>query len=109
MQSFVRTVNSENYEKFVEESPEKNKILLFTSRKTTAPLFKSLSKTYKDKLVFGEIKQSSEPELFKKFGVGDPPAVLALTDPHNYDGEFYTSEDLKIDQLKKFLSNYAFK
>jgi len=57
MQSFVRTVNNDNYNSFVDEQPEKMKILYFTERKTTAPLFKSLSKTYKDKLVFGEVKK----------------------------------------------------
>jgi tRNA(Leu) C34 or U34 (ribose-2'-O)-methylase TrmL len=58
MQSFVSVVTSENYDSFVEQDPSKNKILLFTDRKTTAPLFKSLSKTYKDKLLFGEVKKS---------------------------------------------------
>lgn len=56
MQNFVRTVNKDNYNSFIDEQPEKQKILYFTDRKTTAPLFKSLSKTYKDKLVFGEVK-----------------------------------------------------
>ena len=52
MQSFVRTVTEENYENWIQESPDKNKVLLFTDRKSTAPLFKSLSKTYKEKLMF---------------------------------------------------------
>lgn len=40
---------------------------MFTDRKTTAPLFKALSKYYKDKLMFGEVKM--EPSLMKKFKV----------------------------------------
>jgi len=64
---------------FIEGSPDKNKVLLFTDRKTTAPLFKSLSKTYKDKLVFGEVKKDAE--LYAKFGITASPALLVLTDP----------------------------
>lgn len=60
MQSFVRVVNNENYESWVEEAKEKNMVLLFTDRKTTAPLFKSLSKYFKDKLVFGEVKKDAD-------------------------------------------------
>ena len=107
MQNFVRVVNSENYESFVEEEPAKNKILIFTERKSTAPLFRSLSKHYKEKLVFGEVK-SSEKELYKKFGVKKTPTIMALTDPHNFAGEVYETEEIKIDQFKKFLSNYAY-
>lgn len=59
MQSFVRTVNADNYESFIDEHPDKNKILIFTDRKSTAPLYKSLSKYYKDRLVFGEVKKSA--------------------------------------------------
>lgn len=109
MQNFVRVVTMENYNSFVDENPEKNKIIYFTDRKTTAPLFKSLSKTYKEKLVFGEVKKQHEKELFEKFGITETPALLALTDPLNYVGERYETTEMKIDQLKKFLSNYAYR
>lgn len=33
---------------------------------------------------------------------------MALTDPTNYIGETYDTKEMKIDQLKKFLSAYAF-
>ena len=109
MQSFVRTVTKENYESFVEENPEKNKILLFTDRKSTAPLFKSLSKDYKDKLVFGEVKKS-ETDIYEKYGITETPALLAITDPYTYTSEKYdTLGEMKIDQIKKFLSNIAYR
>jgi len=60
MQSFVNLVNDENYEKFIEREGENMKIILFTERKSTSPLMKSLSKKYKGKLVFGEVRKSSE-------------------------------------------------
>ena len=109
MQSFVNVVTKGNYEEFVQQSPSKNKILLFTDKKYTMSLFKSLSKTYKDKLVFGEVRQMNEPELFQKFGITETPTILALTDPFAYSGEKYESTEMKIDQLKKFLSTYAYR
>jgi hypothetical protein len=63
MMNFVRVVHEDNYEAFLQEDSSKNKILIFTERKTTAPLFKSLSLTYKDKLVFGEVRKE-ETDLF---------------------------------------------
>ena len=57
-------------------------VLLFTDRKTTAPLFKSLSKTFKDKLVFGEVKK--DVEMQNKFGVKEIPTLLVITDPYTH-------------------------
>ena len=57
MQSFVSVVSDENYDTFVErERATKHKILLFTEKKTTPTVFKALSKTYLNKLMFGEVK-----------------------------------------------------
>lgn len=105
MQSFVRTVTEENYENWIQESPDKNKVLLFTDRKSTAPLFKSLSKTYKDKLMFGEVKK--EPKLIENFKVTKIPTLMVVTDPYEYKGDLYDMTDIKIDQLQKFLSTYS--
>lgn len=56
MQSFVNVVTTENYNRFIQDNPNKNKILMFTDKKFTSSLFKSLSKTYKEKLIFGEVR-----------------------------------------------------
>jgi hypothetical protein len=55
-------------------------VLIFTERKTTAPLYKALSKQYKDKLVVGEVR-SSEKGLVEKFAITKFPAILVITDP----------------------------
>ena len=81
-------------------------VLLFTERKTTAPLFKSLSKTFKDKLVFGEVKK--DVELQNKFGIKEIPTLLVISDPFTHQGETYNMSELKIDQLHKFLSTHAY-
>lgn len=112
MQSFVRIVSAENYESFVADTPSKNKILLFSEAKSVKPLFKSLSKTFKDKLSFGivrKIDDAAGPDsLFTKFNIQKTPTLLALTEPQNYVGEVYDTTEMKIDQLKKWLSNYAY-
>ena len=33
---------------------------------------------------------------------------MVLTDPYNFEGETYDMTDMKIDQLKKYLSKYAY-
>ena len=107
MQSFVSVVNADNYDDFVSRDPSKSKVLIFTERKTTAPLIKSLSKTYKDKLNFGEVKK--DKELMEKFKISVFPTLMVLSDPHNYKGEVYDiNSEMKIDQLKKFLAKYAY-
>jgi len=59
--------------------------------------------------VFGEVRVPNEPELAAKFGVTDTPVIMALTEPYAYKGERYESAEIKIDQLRKFLSTYAYR
>jgi DnaJ family protein C protein 16 len=66
MQNFVSIVTSENYDSFIQRDPQKYKILIFTERRHTAPLFKAISKQYKDKLLIGEVRKS-DTELNNKF------------------------------------------
>lgn len=88
MQSFVSIVTDENFEQFIERDPLKFKVLLFTERKTTAPIFKALSKQYKDKLIFGEVRKS-ELKLIEKFSVTQFPTILVVTDPHEFSSESF--------------------
>ena len=57
MKNFVQVVTDDNYDTFVQrERLTKNKILLFTEKKSTPTLFKALSKKYLDRLNLGEVK-----------------------------------------------------
>ena len=56
MESFVSIVTNNNYDNFINEDLTKNKVLLFTNKKSTPPLFKALSKEYKGKLLFGIVR-----------------------------------------------------
>ena len=107
MESFVRIINSDNYEDFSSETNSNlNRILLFNPRKFTPPLYKALSKQFKGKLLFGEIRQSDK-EMVSKFKIQQFPSVLVLTEPDYYRGVQYDGQ-LKKDALHKFLSNYAY-
>jgi len=65
-----------------------------------------MSKRFRDKLTFGEIR-SDEVELIKQFKITKFPTILALTDPEGYSGDVFEGE-LKVDQLAKFISTYAY-
>lgn len=106
MQSFVSSVNGDNFSSFLEREPTKYKILHFTEKKSTPTVIKALSKKFRDKLTFGEVR-SDEKELVAKFGVKKFPTILALTDPESFSGEIFEG-DLKVDQLTKFISTYAY-
>ncbi len=90
----------------MERDPSKFKVLIFTERKSTAPLFKALSKQYKDKLLFGEVR-STEREIIDKFKVTKFPTLLIITDPFEYQADLYENE-FKIDLLNKFLNKYSY-
>jgi hypothetical protein len=107
MQNFVSVVTSENYDSWVERDRlTKQKILLFTDKKTTPTMFKSFSKKHISRLNLGEVKQSEE-ELCKKYGVTDFPTILALTNPEDFESEKYEGE-MNVDQVSKFLNTYAY-
>ena len=52
------------------------KVILFSSKKDTPALFKALSKEFKDKLVFGIIKNAKA--LNEKFNIMELPSILLL-------------------------------
>jgi hypothetical protein len=106
MQSFVSSVNSENFSAFIEREPTKYKILHFTEKKSTPTVIKALSKKFRDKLTFGEIRQD-ELQLIQQFQITKFPTILALTDADGFAGDVYEGE-LKVDQLTKFISSYAY-
>ena len=91
LKSFVGRVIVDNYEQFILNEPSKYKVLLFTQRKVTSPIIKALSKQYKDKLIFGEVKLS-ETTLAERFGVKNFPTLLVVTDAFHYKGDLYKGD-----------------
>ena len=107
MQNFVRVINKDNYNDFMTSHPERYHVLLFTSKKTTPPLFKSLSKDYLNHLNFGEVRQS-EKELIKTFNIDKFPTLIVITNLETNEYDLF-KEEIKYDNMKKFLNLYAYK
>ena len=107
MQNFVRVINKDNYNDFITTHSERFHVLLFTSKKSTPPLFKALSKDYLNHLSFGEIRQS-ENELIKSFNVKNFPTLMVLIEPETNEVDIFKG-DLKYDTIKKFLNKYGYK
>jgi thioredoxin-like negative regulator of GroEL len=106
MESYVLLVRKDNYDEFIKSEVEKNKVLLFTAKRSTPPLFKAISKDMKGKLVFGEVRQTA-PQLIKNFGVETFPSLIILTEAENYKGIRYEGP-YKKDQIIKFLRDFAY-
>jgi len=105
MESFVRIVTESNYDSFVAEDFDKTKAILFTTKKSTPPLLRALSKDFKGRVVFGEIRESNA-DLIKKFGITSFPTIMVLGDARNYAGVKYEGE-FKKDQIAKFLREHS--
>jgi len=105
MQNFVKKLDKENYYKFLNFKSPLYKVILFTSKPETPPLFKALSKAFREKLIFLEI-QDLEKEVVNKFRIRRFPTILVLTDPDNYSGEIYKGH-FKRKEIDAFLQQYA--
>jgi len=99
-------VTENNYPSFCEREPTKHHVLLFTEKKSTPAILKSLSKKYIDRLMIGEVR-ATETILIRMFGIEVFPTLVVLSDWHSFQAERYSGE-LKADQLWKFLDNYAY-
>jgi thioredoxin-related protein len=88
-------VTEQNFDSFIQRDATKYHVLLFTEKKTTPAIIKSLSKRYLNKLLIGEVRQS-EAELVEKFKVTKFPTLLVVSDSENFQGEVYPGE-IKVD------------
>lgn len=89
----MRKLNEKSYEVFASQNQQQKmyKVLLFTSKTSTPPLLRALSKEYNDKLDFGEIKDS-ETELVSAFNVTVYPTLLVVTDTETFENVKYEGE-----------------
>lgn len=106
MESFVSIVLESNYKEFFSQDIDHYKLLLFTDKKGTSPLYMALSKEYKGKIIFGQVRQS-ELSLCKKFNIEKFPTLMIVTDYENYKGEVHQGE-MKKEQIMNFLRPFAY-
>jgi DnaJ family protein C protein 16 len=106
MESFVSLVNDENYDSFLKEHSNTPIVLTFTQKKQTPAILKALSKEYKGKLTFGEVRITSQ-KLVENYKITQFPTMLVVTDGTIYEGVRYQEEMTKLS-IKNFLRDYAY-
>ncbi|CAD8190483.1 unnamed protein product [Paramecium pentaurelia] len=102
MEDFVIVLSGFNFQEYIEKS--KPKVILFTNKKSTPPLFKALSKEFKGKLEFAMIRQS-EIQLSQIFKITEYPSLVVAQ--NDQDFKVFESE-FKKDQIVKFLRQFAY-
>ncbi|KAI8978532.1 thioredoxin-like protein [Pilobolus umbonatus] len=82
------------------------KVLLFTHKPSTTPLYKAVSVEFKNKVLFGEVKQS-EKKLVTELGIESFPTLL-LIPPQASPVVFDTKKTkLNSQSLKAFIQPYV--
>jgi len=86
------------------ENPSVPKVLLFTDKKGTSILYKSLSLAFEKKLHFGIIR-SEDTELYKDYSIKTSPTILVVKSsekkPYVYSGE------MKYQPLFDFMNVFS--
>lgn len=93
-------------EEFLEGSKEIPKAILFTTKATTAPLFKALSVDFNQRLLLAEVRDLQK-EIVARFGVEKFPTLLVIPDSSAPDTFVTYDGPLQHTKLTEFLENYA--
>lgn len=96
------------------------RVILITERKTTSPIFKGLAKTYKGKLIFGEVRSSLlkgkvSDELMDRYEIDshtiEDKQINLFVVKSDGDGTQaivrYTSKESDFESLSNFLKLYT--
>jgi len=99
MEDFVTFLSENSIKDF--ESRKGPKLVLFTAKNITPPMWKALSKDFKNSAGFG-ISRGQDNELAQRMKVEKFPSILGfksgwLTSPSVYTGDF------KMDAIKRFI------
>ena len=102
MESLVSIVSETGYSDFMNREKDNFKVLLFTNKKSTPPIYKALSKFTK-KITFGLVRESDP--LTKSFRILKQPSLCVVTDQYEHQTDCYQGE-IKLENLKDFLRQY---
>lgn len=99
MEDFVTFLSENSIKDF--ESKKGPKLVLFTSKNSTPPMWKALSKEFKNSASFGIIRGQNS-EIAQRMKIEKFPTILGfksgwLTSPSTYTGDF------KMDAIKRFI------
>eukprot|EP00245_Coleochaete_scutata_P009141 TRINITY_DN294_c0_g2_i1.p1 TRINITY_DN294_c0_g2~~TRINITY_DN294_c0_g2_i1.p1 ORF type:complete len:471 (+),score=97.88 TRINITY_DN294_c0_g2_i1:89-1414(+) len=110
--NLVTIVTPKTHDTFLSTQPEFPRVILFTAKSSTTPLYKGLALGFKGRLLLGEVRagKGKAGDLLERYGVSESklPALVAIpsgesvsADLPKYDGE------LKYKPIHTFLSKYA--
>jgi hypothetical protein len=102
----------------LEEDRDINRVILFSKKAKSPPIFKVLSAVFRDKFRFGFVAAESAPEVGKQYAdqVGDQyPSIIVLKSWDAKDNKTlesaevikYNKKEYKLDELKEFLTPLA--
>eukprot|EP01088_Endostelium_zonatum_P015808 TRINITY_DN4024_c0_g1_i1.p1 TRINITY_DN4024_c0_g1~~TRINITY_DN4024_c0_g1_i1.p1 ORF type:complete len:437 (-),score=126.53 TRINITY_DN4024_c0_g1_i1:26-1336(-) len=107
---YIQKVTSSNVESILDfnntklSPPGAPRVLLFTNKKESSNLYKSLSMEYKGRAVFGEVRDK-EKALLETYSITTFPQVLILTgnqpEPIRFD------KSINYDNLHAFIEGHA--
>ncbi|KAL2271374.1 hypothetical protein VTJ83DRAFT_745 [Remersonia thermophila] len=99
--NYVTRIEDKTLDKFLSDSQDKPKAILFTEKGTTSALLKSIAIDFSDVIHIGQVR-NKETKTVEKFGISKFPTLILLPGgdaPHVvYDGE------IKKEPIVKFLS-----
>jgi len=97
----IKDINS--LSNFLNEYSEIPHIILFSSKADISPIMKSLSVSFKGRVVFGQVKQDVK-DVVEKYNVESFPKILVvkgLENPIHYDGA------INPEELRDFVTQHA--
>jgi len=101
----VVKVSQDSVVQWLAEREEVPKLMLFTDKKETTTLAKSLSTRFKDRIVFGQVHADSNPDLVEQYGIKLYPSLLIIkqagAEPILYQG------DKSPTKIKDWIEQYA--
>ena len=100
----VVTITSANHDTFIQDSPGKAKVILFTNKKGIPLIYKALSANFKETLFFGIVRED-ESALAKKYKLKDYPEIHLIKNaeskPQKYTGA------MEYNEIFNFINVYS--
>lgn len=104
MPNNIVKLNEKNFMSTVQTNFGKTMLILFTERKESSLLYRSMANLYSNQVVFCEV-QKSDP-FIKKFNVSKFPSLMILNDPTNFTGIMF-DEKISKGNILNFINQNA--